>query len=86
MSNEGHGPANQATRGERRRFSFSYDLQTFRGDLFGGVTAAVVGLNVLWTPTFADLEWRKTRREIFLERSAPSIPRRAEAEDRMRCR
>ena len=42
---------------------------------------------------------RKTRREIFLERmdslipwdqiesvSAPSIPRRAEAEDRMSCR
>ena len=46
MSNEGHGPANQATGGERRRFSFSYDLQTFRGDLFGGVTAAVVGLPV----------------------------------------
>ena len=43
---KGHGPANQATGGERRRFSFSYDLQTLRGDLFGGVTAAVVGLPV----------------------------------------
>ena len=25
---------------------FNYDLQTFRGDVFGGVTAAVVGLPV----------------------------------------
>ena len=28
------------------RFNFTYDLQTFRGDVFGGVTAAVVGLPV----------------------------------------
>ena len=27
-------------------FRFNYDLQTFRGDVFGGVTAAVVGLPV----------------------------------------
>ncbi len=27
-----------------RRFNLNYDLQTFRGDLFGGITAAVVGL------------------------------------------
>ncbi len=27
-------------------FTFSYDLETFRGDIFGGVTAAVVGLPV----------------------------------------
>ena len=26
--------------------NFSYDLQTFRGDVFGGITAAVVGLPV----------------------------------------
>ncbi|MCE2457466.1 MAG: SulP family inorganic anion transporter [Dehalococcoidia bacterium] len=28
------------------KFNFSYDLQTFRGDVFGGITAAVVGLPV----------------------------------------
>ena len=28
------------------KFNFTYDLQTFRGDVFGGVTAAVVGLPV----------------------------------------
>ena len=28
------------------RAKFSYDLQTFRGDVFGGITAAVVGLPV----------------------------------------
>ncbi len=27
-------------------FNFKYDLQTFRGDVFGGITAAVVGLPV----------------------------------------
>ena len=27
-------------------FRFSYNLQTFRGDVFGGITAAVVGLPV----------------------------------------
>ena len=27
-------------------FNVSYNIQTFRGDLFGGVTAAVVGLPV----------------------------------------
>ena len=29
-----------------KRFSFDYDLNTLRGDIFGGVTAAVVGLPV----------------------------------------
>ena len=28
------------------KFNFTYDLQTFRGDIFGGITAAVVGLPV----------------------------------------
>jgi len=28
------------------KFNFTYDLQTFRGDVFGGITAAVVGLPV----------------------------------------
>ncbi len=28
------------------KLNFSYDLQTFRGDVFGGITAAVVGLPV----------------------------------------
>ena len=28
------------------RLSVSYDLQTLRGDVFGGITAAVVGLPV----------------------------------------
>ncbi len=28
------------------KFNFAYDLQTFRGDVFGGITAAVVGLPV----------------------------------------
>ncbi len=35
-----------AAEGERRRLIPRYDLRTFRGDLFGGVTAAVVGLPV----------------------------------------
>ena len=30
----------------RNGYEFSYDLQTFRGDVFGGLTAAVVGLPV----------------------------------------
>ena len=29
-----------------KNFNLNYDLQTFRGDLFGGLTAAVVGLPV----------------------------------------
>ena len=36
----------KAAEAAKRAFAVSYDFQTFRGDVFGGITAAVVGLPI----------------------------------------